>query len=42
MELEACTTACLGDGALPFIVVGVVAVALVVLVVAFVLMRRKK
>ena len=33
--------ACTGDNPLPFIIGGVVVVALIVLVVAFVLMRRK-
>lgn len=34
--------ACTGDGPLPFIVAGVVVVAAVVLVIAFVLMRRNR
>lgn len=41
MELAQCGLACTGDNPLPFIVGGVVAVALIVLVVAFVLMRRR-
>ena len=34
--------ACVGDTALPFIIVGAVVIALIALVVASVLMRRKK
>ncbi|MGO5317713.1 hypothetical protein ACTQZK_11355 [Paraeggerthella sp. LCP19S3_G8] len=41
MELAYGCLACTGDNPLPFIVGGVVALALVVLVVAFVFMRRK-
>lgn len=41
MELGYCGLACTGDSPLPFIVGGVVVVALVVLVAAFVLMRRR-
>lgn len=42
MELQTCTTACLGDSAMPLVIGGIVVVALIVLVVAFVLSRRKK
>ena len=43
MELQTCTTACLGDTVVPFAAVGgIVVVALVVLVIAFALSRRKK
>lgn len=42
MELGAAGLACTGDNSLPFIVAGVVTVALVVLVIAFVLMRRNR
>ncbi len=41
MDLGYCGLACTGDNPLPFIVGGVVVVALIVLVVAFVFMRRK-
>ncbi|WP_267900882.1 hypothetical protein [Arabiibacter massiliensis] len=34
--------ACTGDSALPFIIAGVVVVAVIVLVIAFVLMRRNR
>lgn len=34
--------ACVGDNALPFIIVGLLAVAVVVLIVAFVFMKKKK
>ncbi len=40
MELIDGMLASTGDGPLPFIVVGVVVVALIVAIVAFVLMRR--
>ncbi len=33
--------ACTGDGPLPFIIVGIVIAAIVVLVVAFVILRKK-
>ena len=42
MEFGTAGLACTGDSALPFIVAGVVAIAVVVLVVAFVLMRRNR
>ena len=42
MEFETAGLACTGDSALPFIIAGVVAIAAVVLVVAFVLMRRNR
>lgn len=42
MEIGTAGLACTGDSALPFIVAGVVAVAAVVLIVAFVLMRRNR
>ncbi|RNL41562.1 hypothetical protein DMP08_09145 [Paraeggerthella hongkongensis] len=41
MDLAYGCLACTGDNSLPFIVGGVVVAALAVLVVAFVLMRRK-
>lgn len=41
MELTYTSLASTGDNPLPFIIGGVVVLALIVLVVAFVLMRRK-
>lgn len=40
MELASAGLACTGDSPLPFIIAGIVLVAIVVLVVAFVLLRR--
>lgn len=42
MELESCAAACLGDGLMPLAIGGVIVVALVVLVIAFVFMKRKR
>lgn len=42
MELESCTTACLGDSLMPLVLGAVVIVALAVLVIAFVFMKHKK
>lgn len=42
MEFESNLLVCVGDTALPFIILGAVVIALVALIVAYVLMRRKK
>lgn len=42
MNLAYCGLACTGDGPLPLIVAGVVAIALVVLLIAFVHTRRNR
>lgn len=41
MEWEQVGLACTGDTAMPFIIGGIVLAALIVLVVAFVVMKRK-
>ncbi|MEG0323134.1 MAG: LPXTG cell wall anchor domain-containing protein [Raoultibacter sp.] len=42
MEFESGLLVCVGDSALPFIILGAVVIALVALIVAYVFMRRKK
>lgn len=42
MELQSSSLVCVGDSAMPFIIVGAIILAIVMLIIAFALMNRKK